>query len=1249
MLPNNLHLRFGNKVPDGAVNLAYVPVQGVSPHSNVLIASHIAKMDANNAEYYTDAITTAATVTGLTLTCTSTGAGITSIATSGSQRGVYISPLKVVVPEETPTDSWLVRLQDGVIQHEIVYDPAVSGGYDSWLHKIGYTGVKHLKAFYTLQESTLCKRDTYDPNFPQERMQARAYKEKVYVTGINSLQTIRPSIYAIEALYINSRTIQPNAIYYITSDTSSVLRGGMATSTGAEAVVNVATGEISLIGTQVSVSDEITATYTYTTSTLSYRGYFETVTVSGTAKQVFRDLNLNPEYGQTYDNGKATTDLTQQCTSIYILPSAVYDMELAAASGIIALYRAVDYGEYSLVRWTSQPIQTHYEVAGVLPWELKPTTAITLNIAPTGATIEVGHSIDFYCTVEGSIQPVVKVAMAADGTGELSAQTLKGTTNKWTYTAPNISSPAGSPYNMNVTWERIEKSLIQQVVPITVTSTISVVLTRSGASSAINRFSTSVVTPSLTGEGSDIDLIWAVYTGSTQATTYGSVYPEDPLIPGSPMPSGMLAHYGFSTFVLNGVDCLRGPAYIFMPDVNGIPIKKSLSMIYTPPTSPDGGTTKWGYTATLRAYAHVDLNKYGQITDEITSGVQVVVQPARAAVKTSTTKALEVTVIGIDSATQDSGLVTWSANAVNTTGGVIATAVPTFVSGPVVNGHTATSIYNYAVPATSGYYTLAASSVLDPTAIFTVHLSGFVDQAIGITSVSGTSISQATLPDVYGLEPGHELQLTATMFGVSASASANFQLYTDEALTAAVTSTAHGTIYATGNPSSGVYTCNIRMPVDFMAIRRASLYVKTTCSENTAMTDSLNLFGYTNISWSGPATGYYDCAVPYLYVLSLNNLGSSVSGALALNGTGLTMATSAWLNGPQAIQIGSPVTTTALGSFGHSTLTRIPLKIITPFSSAGTGSYNVTVSVTGIASGTTWNNGRVLTANRLTKTLLPTIVNWKVAQTSLTGFVASDNFGGYILTPGNALTIGAAISVSNKLLTSYYTGSNVNFTAVSGIAWTLANGEHAATGTITALNSGAVYTPPYLYELDFKQTQGDGWYKKLVTNIIAKPAAIAPAYQTSTIWPIRIDSTVRSITVEPADEASRTLLGEGLRPGESVTLVATVNHEGTFLTDTNTLWTTGGLNGVITNLDTSLYVTGVPTGRVVYTVPSGFSSTLQVTDVLEVASSYDTDITNTFEININYSLTPPQLTPNLNIRLGKYGEAIYDKYRFSDT
>jgi hypothetical protein len=313
-----LQLTFGPTVPPGAINLAWVSVPEASPQHNAVVADLAATIPANVADYYNEQLVDS----GYSIKLGDTGKIVQS--TTARAIGQLSSPIRVLPPVQDVTGAWHLRVRDGVFRQVIEVRDTDQG----WIRTAFPRAGTRVVAVYSVPEFCLVPKTTAG--------EFEDYVANDRPTPLNSraIQLSYRNVSVVSAITVNGTAVSPTDASAVSTDTS--------------------TGTITFLKRTISVTDDIRVSYWYKTAELVYRGFYDT-------DGKFKDLDLNPSYGHTYNGDNDTLHLIGRVTTLYLLPSAAYSYDDALV-GDINIKLAKDYDCTSFLRWTSQVLYTTPEL-----------------------------------------------------------------------------------------------------------------------------------------------------------------------------------------------------------------------------------------------------------------------------------------------------------------------------------------------------------------------------------------------------------------------------------------------------------------------------------------------------------------------------------------------------------------------------------------------------------------------------------------------------------------------------------------------------------------------------------------------------------------------------------------------------------------------------------------------------------------------------------------------------------------------
>lgn len=335
---SNINLKFGNKVPTGAINLAWVTLPILSPENNTFISNVADTLSANNFLTYETIMSGAGS--GIDFMLESYG-GVSSHKSSSSGVRAVHTPITVLPPVEDEAGAWYLRVTDGIIQQRVLLDARVLGSEStSWLAKAavqaGWSTGDEVVAVYTLQDASYAAADAELVYYgPGTHYTTARYQVVALLTSPTTIKLPDTNVYDVYRMYRNGVDMLPNqSVSWVVRESATIKS------------FNPEEGTLEL-ASPVAMGDEIRVTYRCKPAHYQYRGFFDDTR--------FVDLDLNPSYGHTYDNGKPCSNLLSSVVYLYLLPSAVYRLSDANTTGEVKIYRAVDYDVRHVLRWESGP------------------------------------------------------------------------------------------------------------------------------------------------------------------------------------------------------------------------------------------------------------------------------------------------------------------------------------------------------------------------------------------------------------------------------------------------------------------------------------------------------------------------------------------------------------------------------------------------------------------------------------------------------------------------------------------------------------------------------------------------------------------------------------------------------------------------------------------------------------------------------------------------------------------------------
>lgn len=341
---SDVKLKFGHRVPDGAVNLAWIAPPPLTPENNVFVSDVAATISANSFLLYDTTLSSAVTATTFILDSYDDSTRIKS----GERDIVSIHvPIEVKSVVEDETGAWYLQVTDGLVQQRVVLDVIeLDQDSSSWLKlaadDAGWEEGDELVAVYSLQDVLFAMADyaVYQFSSSVNYTAKAGYKENVECVILNNKEIKIPHdyVYRIYSLTINgTKTVTQSDFAHSNSRDPLIIES-----------VDWANGIVRLKNA-LPLSSSVQATFTHRITEYTYRGYYDE------DAGVYQDLDLNPSYGHTYGRGTSGSSLLSSVVYIYLLPAAAYRLSDANTSGQVRIFRAVDYGVNHLLRWESGP------------------------------------------------------------------------------------------------------------------------------------------------------------------------------------------------------------------------------------------------------------------------------------------------------------------------------------------------------------------------------------------------------------------------------------------------------------------------------------------------------------------------------------------------------------------------------------------------------------------------------------------------------------------------------------------------------------------------------------------------------------------------------------------------------------------------------------------------------------------------------------------------------------------------------
>lgn len=317
-------LRMGNSVPSEAVNLAWLDFPDASPDANVSVikSAELIPESYNGVRgYATDPGTGRRGPNGWSLlfqynpkpsgTSISTGPSGYVLSLQPDSTGedpvwlsTQLSKSINLEPPKQDSIAWRIRVEDGLVLKRYI----LVERDQSWLRNVFNVG-DELLLYYTVIESSYQKNDT--GSFLTE-----VHADPVLIEG-RKIKLPHNNIDSILSVTLSGRELLPSG---------TVTRATAIPVDDLESW-NPDRGELIFKRTFSDTSD-IKTNYVYSENFLNYTGYYDSVT------NVFRDLDICPINGHTYDNGRSTSELIGRPIYIYLLPAAACRLSKLSATGV---------------------------------------------------------------------------------------------------------------------------------------------------------------------------------------------------------------------------------------------------------------------------------------------------------------------------------------------------------------------------------------------------------------------------------------------------------------------------------------------------------------------------------------------------------------------------------------------------------------------------------------------------------------------------------------------------------------------------------------------------------------------------------------------------------------------------------------------------------------------------------------------------------------------------------------------------
>lgn len=345
----DFELQFGSIVPSGAINLAWVSPPPLNPEENILLMDVVRSIPWNKPNYYTDPIT--ASLTNLSINYEGNALTLPiSVSTLQQQLTHIHSPISLIQPVEDATNAWNLQVVDGTFttlstfaSATEVYTDRDGNTQKSWLLKAAEEGAwndgDRLVLIYSIPEVLTAPYLTGTTRDERQEYNLRAVEvidEPVEIADDHTILLNNKNIYLISSIKINEETIVSTDIYKGDSNSEIIS-------------IDFENGVIQLTRS-ITPRENVEVSYRYSQRAYLYKGYYNEDV------GMYHDLDLNPSYGHTFDNGQPGWKLLSEVVYIYLLPSAAYSYE-EYLTGTINIHSALKWTQH-LIRWESGPCLT---------------------------------------------------------------------------------------------------------------------------------------------------------------------------------------------------------------------------------------------------------------------------------------------------------------------------------------------------------------------------------------------------------------------------------------------------------------------------------------------------------------------------------------------------------------------------------------------------------------------------------------------------------------------------------------------------------------------------------------------------------------------------------------------------------------------------------------------------------------------------------------------------------------------------
>ena len=387
----NPQLRYAPRVSVNGVNLAWIQLPVLNPLENLSLVDAARYIAENLNLTWTESLGTSVTGSGGLYAVnynrvpdsvseaisdgpdqyTTTRLRTSAVSPSGYTVENFTSEIAVLPPDFNEADSWFLKVQDGLISRKYV----LRADDQSWLTQI-FTVGDELTLLYTLPEvaripSLAVSGTTYRDQRIVEKRDAL-----VSVTDQHIIQFPDIDLVEVQSLQVNGQEIVTS-----TSGMLSIVSSDAALQqVPARGPFTAWDPERGTVTLQRSLDAEsiVTATYRYREHDFTFQGFLD-------EEGEWRDLDLNPAPGHTYDRGRPTSELLHKTTFIYLLPTAAF--RTTQANGTTEQRRNI----YSGLRWLEDFLRWEMVDSNILLSDnSQPTSGTTANRCQGRYTF--GHS-----------------------------------------------------------------------------------------------------------------------------------------------------------------------------------------------------------------------------------------------------------------------------------------------------------------------------------------------------------------------------------------------------------------------------------------------------------------------------------------------------------------------------------------------------------------------------------------------------------------------------------------------------------------------------------------------------------------------------------------------------------------------------------------------------------------------------------------------------------------------------------------